>query len=85
MAAAEQVFVYNLGSSRARYSNLVSIPPEVDILDKPHLSVLRLDVILDLKKPTWPLIHDDRSSMTKLDFHVSLDGYENAQSINIIS
>ena len=50
MAAAEQVFVYNLGSSRARYSNLVSIPPEVDIPDKPDLSDLRFDIILDNNK-----------------------------------
>ena len=27
MAAAQQVFIYNFGSSRARYSNFVSIPP----------------------------------------------------------
>ena len=41
MTATEQVFVYNFGSSRARYSNFVSIPPEIDIPDTPDPSILR--------------------------------------------
>ena len=35
------------GSSSARYSNFVSIPPEIDIPDTPDLSIF--DVILDEK------------------------------------
>ena len=49
MAATEQVFVYNFGSSRARYSNLVLISPEINIPYMPDPSVLRFDVILDEK------------------------------------
>jgi len=40
MATAEQVFVYDFGSSRARYSNFISIPPEIDIPDKPDITNL---------------------------------------------
>ena len=47
MDATEQVFVYNCGSSRARYSNFVSIPPEIDISDTPDRSMLWFDVVLD--------------------------------------
>ena len=47
MAATEQVLVYNFGTSRARYSNLVSIPHEIDIPDTPDSSILCVDVILD--------------------------------------
>ena len=39
MTATEQVFVYNFGSGW--YSNLVSIPPEIDIPDTPDPSILR--------------------------------------------
>ena len=49
MAAAEQVFVCDFGSSVARYSNLVTIPPEIDIPDTPDPVVVRFDVILDDK------------------------------------
>ena len=49
MAATLQVLVYKFGSSRARYSNCVSIPPEIDIPDTPDLSILCFDVILDEK------------------------------------
>ena len=45
MPATEQVFVYNFGSSRARYSNVLSIPHEIDIPDTPDLYILRFDVI----------------------------------------
>ena len=41
MATSEQVFGYNFGSSRAWYSNLVSILPEIDIPDMPDASILR--------------------------------------------
>ena len=57
MAAADQAFIYNFGSRRARQPNLVSIPPKIDILDTPDLSILRFDATFD--DPTWPLIHDD--------------------------
>ena len=49
MAATLQVCVYKFGSSRVRYSNFVSIPPEFDTPDTPDLSILRVDVILDEK------------------------------------
>ena len=49
MAATLQVLVYKFGSSRARYSNFVSIPPEIHIPDTPDLSILCFDVILDEK------------------------------------
>ena len=49
MGAAERVFVCNFGSSRTRYSTLVSFPPEIDIPDTPDLSILRIDVILEGK------------------------------------
>ena len=60
MAAAEQVFVYNFGSSRARYSNLVSIPPEMDIPDTPDLSFLRFDVMLYIISNMAALHYDRR-------------------------
>ena len=49
MAAADQVFTYNFVSRRARKPNLVSIPPKIDILDTPDLSILRFDAIFDDK------------------------------------
>ena len=49
MAATEHVFFYNFGSSRVRYSNQVSIPPEIDIPDTPDPSILRVDVVLQDK------------------------------------
>ena len=47
MAATEQIFVNNFGSTMARHSNLVSIPREIDIPDTPDPSILHFDVILD--------------------------------------
>ena len=47
MAATEQVFVYNFGSSRAVYSNVVAIPPEIDIPFTSNPSILCFDVILE--------------------------------------
>ena len=49
MAPAEQVFVCNFGSSRATYSNLVSVPTDIEISDTHGVSILRFDVILDEK------------------------------------
>ena len=49
MAATEWAFICDFGSSRARYSKLVSIPHENDIPDTPDLSILCFDVILDEK------------------------------------
>ena len=52
MAAAERVFVYKFGSSRVRCSNMVPLPPEIDIPDTPDLSILRFDVKLLDEKST---------------------------------
>ena len=54
MATTLQVLVYKFGSSRARYSNMLSIPPEIDIPDTPDLSILCFDVILDDKSYMSP-------------------------------
>ena len=47
MAAADQIFIYNFGSRRARKPTLVSIPPKTDIPDTPDLSILRFYTIFD--------------------------------------
>jgi len=49
MIAADQVFIYNFGSRRARKLNLVSIPPKMYIPNTPDLSILRFDAIFDYK------------------------------------
>ena len=49
MAAILQIFVYKFGSSRAKYSNVLSFPPEIDIPYTPDLSILCFDIILDDK------------------------------------
>ena len=46
IAVTERMFVYNFVSSRTRYLNLVSFPPEIDT---PDLSNLRVDIILYVK------------------------------------
>ena len=46
MAATQQVFVYNFGSSMARYLKLVSISPKMYTSNTPDLSILRFNVIL---------------------------------------
>ena len=57
--AAEQELVYNFGSRRPRYPNLVSIPPKIDISDTLSISSLLFEVILS-DNATWRFIQDGR-------------------------
>jgi len=70
MAAIEQVFVYNFGSSKARHSNLVLIPPEIDTPDTPDPSILRFNVILDEKS----------NKQYAFDYHNHQEGHQNLVS-----
>ena len=90
MAATEQVFVYNFVSSRASYSNWVSIPPEIDVPDTPDSSILRFVVILDDKSNMvahpWRSPPAEKQSAVTFDrneletrFDVPLDGYQDLQ------
>ena len=90
MAATEQLFVYNFGSSRARYSNFVSIPPKIDIPDTPDPYILRSDAIFDeisnVAAHPWRWSTAEKQSVVTFDrneletgFDVPLDGYENYQ------
>ena len=84
----KNVFVYNFVSRRTKYSNLVPIPPEIDILDTPGLSSVRFGDILEEKSNM--AVHSRRSSTAETQSAVifdpseretvPLDGYEDPQS-----